>query len=229
MTIQKWHRARHIFSTVVLHFFVCSLVLKDSGWQDWRTSHLFAATEDMQHRTSCLCQCASALAQGDPSPRVRAQLISCTTVQSWPLCQQQLFLWSALVVLSHGCLSTRKWTQTTHISCLSRTLPYFHFHKKKNGFHQQNIVGWYFFSFHMDVLSILWLPQGWQERWTEIISFNSKGRQEVFIYALISMHISEPFKVFDYNKNISVNSFTNMHPPSGRTWGTYNCITMLLD
>lgn len=40
----------------------------------------------MQHRTSCLCitpcQCASALAQGDPSPRVRTQINSASAFRA---------------------------------------------------------------------------------------------------------------------------------------------------
>lgn len=50
----------------------------------------------------------------------------------------------------------------------------------------------------MAALSILQPPQaavtqGPQNRCTEIKSFNSKDRQELFIYALISMHAPGPF------------------------------------
>lgn len=161
----------------------------------------------MQHRTSCLCiapcQCASALAQGVPSPRLRAQINF-----AWPfrvsLCWHHTFLPTALAwqVLPRGCLSTGKPKLCTSAD-LRHSLSSI---STETLFSSANIQRWFdFFFLSTWMLHPFFHPSGCSypghkryTHWEKMKSFNRRDRQELLTYALISMYLLGLFKVLDY-------------------------------
>lgn len=114
----------------------------------------------MQHRTSCLCitpcQCASALAQGDPSPRVKAQInfakasLSAVTMCFYQLCWYGRFCHMDVCPL---------WNPNCAYQ-LIRDTPLLPFLQKLRFQQQTPKAGLgFFFSFHTDAPSILSAPR----------------------------------------------------------------------
>lgn len=168
----------------------------------------------MQHRTSCLCiapcQCASTLAQGDPSSRVRAQMNfawlfrvspSADTTHFYQLHWYGRFCHKDVCPLGNPNYAYQLiWDTLNSIS--TETL-----------FSSANIQSWFvFFFLSIWMLCLFFHPRlqlprahkrDTQDRHTERRwnLFNGRDRQELLTYALISMYILGLFKEY---KNISV-------------------------